>query len=107
MKNYRPEAGIDFRFTHNDIEYGIGYQEADEAFALTKNSEGDWAWDLVESGIGSDLRDANEFLDMFLGKVNKKVFGGQEPQEPKNEFEKLLQITANGLQYTPTGIVRK
>lgn len=107
MINGTPEQGIDFTFTHNDIDYAIGCSMVDEAYALSKRSHTAWSWVLVESGLGDDLESADEFLDMFLGKVNKKVFGGQEPQPPKNEFEKLLQITANGLQYTPTGIIRK
>lgn len=107
MISARPEQGIDFTFTHNNINYAIGYQSDSEAYALSKQSADVWSWILAESGVDNTLESADEFLNMFLGKVNKEVFSGSEPQEPTNEFEKLLQVTANGLQYTPTGIIRK
>ncbi len=103
----RPETGVDFTFTHNGINYAIGYQADVETYALSKQSESEWPWVYVEGGLGNDLKSADEFLDKFLAKVNKKVFSGSEPQEPRNELEKLLQITSSGFQYTPTGIIRK
>ena len=106
MIRYVPTNGVDFIFTHNNTEYAMGYEEFDDAYCLTQKSQGTWQRILViESGVGNDVDNAKEFMVMALEEVNKKVFGSVEP--PKNEFEKLLQITSTGLQYTPTGIVRK
>ena len=106
MIRYIPTNGVDFIFTHKNNNYAMGYEESDDVYCLVQESQNTWQRVLaLASGVGNDVDNAEEFMAMALEKVNKKVFGSVEP--PKNEFEKLLQMTATGLQYTPTGIVRK
>lgn len=102
-------TGEDFTFKHLGVYYAIGHSATDEAYALSKNTAGTWSWELVESGIDSTeltrLGGYDVFLSAFIDKVNKKVFGGDEPNPPTNELEKLLDATKNGLTYTSSGIV--
>lgn len=105
-------TGDDFTFQHLGMYYAIGYSELDESYALSRNTAGNWSWELVESAIDNTeivrrWGTYDVFLAWFIEKVNKKVFGGTTDLEPQDELGKLLNATKNGLEYTPTGIIIK
>jgi hypothetical protein len=98
----------DFQFTHDGVEYCVGYQASDEAFALSAKVSEEWGWVFVEGGIDSkSLKDRwggyEAFLVQFVERINKKVFGADQPA-PETEIEKLIVATGK-LKYTSDGLV--
>lgn len=114
MINAAPETH-DFRFTHEGVDYCIGYQSVEGALACSKLTGDEWAWVTIVSGVDEWLKPdqmnpwtPEQAMDKLLLQVNETVFTGDGlPDGLSAELKSLLLIIRDDLVYSSAGISRK